>query len=80
MKSDNSPDSSPVSPSGMQVMLRYICPRCGQGCFIPAPLRETELHCRCGQIFTAAPVDEYSMAFMEILLDDGRAAVKQEYL
>ncbi len=71
----------PVAPTSMNVFFGYACPHCGQLNHVPAQLKPTQIHCgQCGFAYPLIPVDERTLHFMHIMLDNGRAAADADFV
>lgn len=71
----------PVSPSGMELIFLYRCPHCGRKTALIAPTQPAMAQCSsCGQPFPLVPVDERTVQYIRLMLDDGRAAADQDFI
>ena len=79
--SDKQRPMQPVTPSGMELIFIYRCPKCGRKSTLIAPTQPGMVACdACGQHYPIVPVDENSIHFVKIMLDDGRAAADPNFL
>lgn len=70
----------PVYPGAMELLFFYRCPHCMQQVALLAPLQPAMARCdRCGEQFPIVPVDERSVNYIKIMLDNGRAAVDPDF-
>ncbi len=71
----------PVAPVSMHIVFGYICPSCGQTSHVPAQVRPTQIRCvKCQTVFPIIPVDERTLHFIHIMLDNGRAAADTDFI
>lgn len=71
----------PVAPSGMDMLFYYLCPYCGQRMALLAPTQPAQVYCEaCGQPFPILPVDDRTVRFLKIMLDNGRAATDPDFV
>lgn len=72
---------SPVAPSGLELVFSYRCPHCGKKTPINAPMQPGMVECNaCAQAFPVLPVDDRTILFIQIMLNNGRAAVDQDFV
>ena len=72
---------SPVAPDGMELIFFYQCPRCGRHVPKANPIEATMAVCdSCGQSFPIIPVDEYTIQYIRIILNNGAAAIDSDFL
>lgn len=75
MAIDKGKKHDPVSPSGVELVFHYLCPRCRNLMRVVSPLRETEVLCNiCATRFPVAPVDMALLKFVHVITAGGRAA------
>lgn len=71
----------PVKPSSMELVFFYTCPHCHRELPTFAQIQPTLLMCEtCGQHFPIVPVDEYTVQFIKVVLDNGPAAIDPDFL
>lgn len=73
--------STPIKPCGVELLFFYPCPICGRDVPVLAPAVPAVIKCdSCGQPFPIVPVDMRSVNYIKIMLDDGKAAVDQDFI
>ena len=71
----------PVAPTDMTILFAYACPFCGQANHVPAPLAPGMLRCgNCMKPFPIIPVDERTIRYIHLMLDNGRAAADADFI
>jgi hypothetical protein len=71
----------PVAPSGMELIFLYLCPHCGRKAAMIAPTQPSMAQCAaCVQPFPILPVDERTVQYIRLMLDEGRAAVDPDFI
>ena len=71
----------PVPPSGMELIFLYRCPHCGRKTALIAPTQPAMAQCSsCAQPFPLVPVDERTIQYIRLMLDDGRAAADPDFI
>lgn len=70
----------PVRPTGMELVFMYRCPHCARDIPVPSPVSPDLTRCGiCGNYFPIVPVDEQSLYFIKIILQNGLAAVDPDF-
>lgn len=70
----------PVAPSGTDLVAFYICPACQRKVSLIAPTQPGLAMCTaCGTQFPFLPIDDCTVRFLKIMLDDGRACVDPDF-
>jgi len=70
----------PVAPSGMTIVFSYVCPACGKEYIIPEPTQPAQIRCQyCSAKFPILPVEDRTLAYIHLMLDEGRAAVDTNF-
>jgi len=65
----------------MTIIFTYTCPFCGQENHIPSPFSPGLLHCvSCMKAFPIIPVDERTIRYIHLMLDNGRAAADADFI
>lgn len=73
--------NGPVYPSGMEIMIHYVCPHCHKTVRVPPTPREVSVTCPfCKGRFALVPVDDSSIKFIQVMTLNGLAAIPQDYL
>ena len=76
-----SPTAQPVAPTGMTMLFSYVCPFCGQANHVPAPFSPGMLRCNnCRKAYPIIPVDERTIRYVHLMLDNGRAAADPDFI
>ena len=80
----DTPNSSqpiqPVKPDSMELLFFYPCPHCGGSVPLVNPVQPLMARCEgCRKRFPIMPVDERSVVFLKLMLDNGRAAIDADY-
>ncbi len=71
----------PVKPVSMELVFFYACPFCNNEMPVVSPISPTMLNCDvCRQRFPIVPVDEHSVQFIKLMLQDGQAAIDTDYM
>lgn len=72
---------SPVAPSGLDLVFYYRCPHCSKKTPLISPMQPGMVACAaCAQTFPVLPVDDRTIHFIQIMLNNGRAAVDQDFV
>ncbi|MDL2272057.1 hypothetical protein LJC23_03385 [Desulfovibrio sp. OttesenSCG-928-I05] len=72
---------SPVKPSSMELIFLYACPFCRREIPLVSPAHPTLVTCdACRQKFPIVPVDQRSVHYVKIMLDNGEAAIDPDYM
>jgi uncharacterized Zn finger protein len=70
----------PVAPTGMELIFMYRCPSCGRRAALIAPTQPAMVQCdACQTQFPVVPVDDRTVKYIRLMLDDGRAAVDPDF-
>ncbi len=70
----------PVSPEGMEILFFYPCPSCRKHVALEAPTQPAMVRCEhCGTPFPIIPIDERSLHYIYVMLDNGRAALDPDF-
>ncbi len=79
--SKNARPVSPVKPTAMELIFIYPCPYCRRDLTMLAPTVAAIVQCDvCGKQFPVVPVEERTVAFVKLMLDNGAAAVDSDYM
>lgn len=71
----------PAVPVGMELLFFYICPYCQHQVALISPTQPAMAQCdACGTPFPIVPVDERSVQYIKLILDNGRAAVDADFV
>ena len=71
----------PVKPNGLEIVFFYPCPFCGRNVPLVAPTEPSTGQCdSCSKHFPLVPVDEKTILFLKMILDNGRSAIDPDYL
>lgn len=71
----------PVKPVGIDVVITYLCPHCGQRNQLLNPVQAAVTTCsECKGKFPVLPLDVCTVRYLKIMLDGGRAAVDPDFL
>lgn len=72
---------APVAPSAMGLLFTYRCPNCGKKNDLVSPIQPGMVACNaCAQPFPILPVDGRTIHFIHIMLNNGKAAVDQDFI
>ena len=70
----------PASPEGMEILFFYRCPSCRRQVALLSPTQPAMAQCdACGRPFPIVPVDERSVQYIKLMLNNGRAAVDPDF-
>ena len=70
----------PASPEGMEVLFFYRCPYCHRQVALLSPTQPAMAQCdACAKPFPIMPVDERNIQYIKLMLDNGRAAIDQDF-
>ena len=70
----------PVKPDGMELIFLYGGPHCGRRVPLLATTTPAMAQCdSCAKHFPIVPIDEHSLRFLKIMLDNGRAAIDPDF-
>ena len=71
----------PVRPVGMELVMFYPCPYCGRNVPLLAPTEASMGSCDfCRKQFPLVPIDNTTVQYLKLILDNGQAAIDPEYL
>ncbi|MDR3042955.1 MAG: hypothetical protein LBU75_01660 [Desulfovibrio sp.] len=71
---------NPVRPDGLEVIFFYPCPHCRRQVPLISPTQPSMAQCdSCMQHFPIVPVDERTVRFLKVMLDNGRAAIDPDF-
>lgn len=71
----------PVRPNGMELVFFYPCPACNRQVPLIGPTQPAMAQCdACMQPFPIMPVDERSIRYLKLMLDNGRAAIDPDFV
>ncbi len=71
----------PVSPSGMELIFLYRCPHCSRKTALIAPTQPSMAQCSsCSQPFPLVPVDERTIQYIRLMMNDGKAAADPDFV
>lgn len=74
-------DVMPVAPSALDLVFTYRCPHCGKKNHLVSPLQPEMVACgACSQPFPILPVDGRTVHYIHIMLNNGKAAVDQDFI
>ncbi len=77
--SNNKP-LTPVKPVAMDFLFIYPCPFCGRQVPLLGPSQPSMAPCDgCRQMFPVVPVDGYTMRYLKLMLNNGKAAVDPDF-
>lgn len=72
---------TPVGPCSLDLVFSYRCPHCGKKNHLISPMQPEMVSCgSCSQAFPVLPVDDRTIHFIQIMLNNGRAAVDQDFV
>ena len=72
---------APVAPSDMTILFTYRCPVCGREYSVPEPTQPAQIRCmNCQAKFPVIPVDERTIDYIRLMLDNGRAAADADFV
>ncbi len=75
------PFVDPVAPMGMDVIFTYTCPHCDGKNYLVSPLKPDLIRCNgCRQPFPIIPVDERTIHYLYLMLNNGCAAVDPDFV
>ena len=70
----------PVKPDGMELIFLYGCPHCGRRVPLLAATTPAMAQCdSCTKHFPIVPVDEHTVRYLKLMLDNGRAAIDPDF-
>ncbi len=73
--------TTPVKPSGMDIVFYYSCPFCSRKVPLLAPTKPSAIRCdSCHKQFNVAPVDEKNLRFIKTIMDEGRAGIDPDFV
>lgn len=79
--SKNSKPIPPVKPSSLEMIFIYCCPHCKREIPLLAPTRPSMIHCDvCNKHFPIVPVEERSLNFVKLMLNNGAAAIDADFI
>ncbi|AAS96098.1 hypothetical protein [Nitratidesulfovibrio vulgaris] len=79
--SQSSRPVEPVRPDGVELVFFYQCPFCNRTVPLIAPTQPSMAQCdSCMQPFPIVPVDERTVRYLKVMLDNGRAAVDPDFV
>ena len=71
---------NPVRPDGLEVIFFYPCPHCRRQVPLISHTQPSMAQCdSCMQHFPIVPVDERTVRFLKVMLDNGRAAIDPDF-
>lgn len=71
----------PARPIGLELVFLYPCPHCGGRNPIVAPTQPSMARCEsCGGQFPIIPVDAKTVAYVKLILANGRAGIDPDFL
>ena len=72
---------TPVKPTGIEILLFYVCPFCETQVPLVGPTQPTMAQCdSCGGQFPIVPADSRSIQYIKIMLAQGRAGIDPDFL
>ena len=72
---------APVKPNRMELLFIYACPFCHNESPLISPPRPTLIGCTsCQRKFPIIPVDQRSVHYVKIMLENGMAAIDPDYM
>ncbi len=71
----------PVAPTGMEIVLNYVCPECEQSIPTIAPTTPVELRCPlCNTKYPIIPADPMTLQYLSLMYANGAALVNADFL
>ncbi|MDR1125254.1 MAG: hypothetical protein LBM64_04220 [Deltaproteobacteria bacterium] len=71
----------PVKPVDIELVFVYACPFCKRELTMIAPTMAAMVQCDvCGKHFPVVPVEERTVSFIRLILNNGAAAVDIDYM
>ena len=72
---------SPVKPQGMEIIFIYPCPYCMREIPLVAPTSPAVVRCDvCMHTFPVIPVEEKTVSFIKIMLNNGNSAINVDFM
>ncbi len=73
-------DIEPARPVGMDIVFMYRCPHCGNEQPVPSPVSPAMIPCMiCQNYYPIIPVEESTLYFIRLMLQDGKAAIDPDF-